>query len=188
MRLLTGPPGSGKTFTILAELRAALARGEGRKVRLIVPTATLAQHARNELAREGLVFPHTAVQTLHGFVNEWVAKPAQVPETTFHWIVEEAARRLALPEFAAVLPFAGFTASLAKTIAEFSAAGCDSERLAANLPSAPLAEPFLAIYREVDRELARRGMALRAPAASRFRIRKSAPICWCRPAIRDRAS
>ncbi len=161
MRLITGPPGSGKTVIVLAELRAELKAGNSRGVRLLVPIATLAQHTQNELAREGLVFPRTVIQTLNGFVAEWLADTPQAPETLFRWIVEDAARRLNRPEFTQVAEFPGFSASLARTIAEVSSAGCDSARLAAYLPEAALADAFLAIYREVDRELARRGMALR---------------------------
>jgi ATP-dependent helicase/DNAse subunit B len=76
-------------------------------------------------------------------------------------LVEEAAKRVARPEFERVTEFAGFRASLAKTMQEFSSAGCDSARLAACLPETPLGDAFLAVYREVDRELARRGLAMR---------------------------
>ena len=55
-------------------------------------------------------------------------------------IVEEAARRIARPEFARVVRMPGFCASLARTIAEFSSAGCDSGRLAA-LPAGRARSP-----------------------------------------------
>jgi ATP-dependent helicase/DNAse subunit B len=161
MRLIAGPPGSGKTAGLLSELREALKAGDGCGVRLLVPTATLALHMQNELAREGFVFSRAVVQTLNGFVGAWLADTPQVPATLFRWLVEDAARRLSRPEFAQVAEFPGFSASLARTIEEFSSAGCDSGRLAAHLPEAPLADAFLAIHREVDRELAHRGMALR---------------------------
>jgi hypothetical protein len=162
VRLLCGPPGSGKTAAILNELRAAIRAGQAGSARLLVPTATLAQHLQNELAREGLIFPPGIVQTLKQFIADWRPEVPEAPETIVHWIVEETARRLNRAEFAAVIEFPGFSAALAKTIAEFAAAGCDSARLAANLPEAPLAEAFLAVYREVDRELTRRGLGLRA--------------------------
>jgi ATP-dependent helicase/DNAse subunit B len=162
MRVLTGPPGSGKTAAILDELRAALRAGEAGSARLLVPTATLAQHMQNELAREGFIFPPSVVQTLKQFIADWLPDASEAPETIFYWIVEAAARKLNRAEFAAVIEFPGFSASLAKTIAEFAAAGCDSARLAARLPDAPLAEAFLTVYQEVDRELARRGLVMRA--------------------------
>ena len=77
-------------------------------------------------------------------------------------LVEEAAQRVARPEFSRVTRFHGFCNSLAHTIEEFASAGCDSARLAACLPDVPLGDAFLAVYQEVDRELARRGLAMRA--------------------------
>ena len=56
MQLLSGPAGSGKTTYILDRFREALSAGSS-KVRLLVPTATMAQHLQNRLAREGFVFP-----------------------------------------------------------------------------------------------------------------------------------
>jgi ATP-dependent helicase/DNAse subunit B len=161
MRLLTGPAGSGKTASILDQLRDALRAGN-HSVRLLVPTATMAQHLQNQLAREGFVFPRAIVQTLNAFIASYAADAPQVPETALHLIVEAAARRLNRPEFARVVHMPGFSASLARTISEFSSAGCDSARLAAHLPDAPLSAAFLAVYREVDSELARRGLAMRA--------------------------
>jgi ATP-dependent helicase/DNAse subunit B len=161
MRLLTGPAGSGKTASILDQLRDALRAGNN-SVRLLVPTATLAQHLQNQLAREGFVFPRAIVETLNAFIASYAADAPQVPGAALHLIVEAAALRLNLPEFARVVHLPGFSASLAHTISEFSSAGCDSARLAAHLPDAPLSAAFLAVYREVDRELARRSLALRA--------------------------
>jgi ATP-dependent helicase/DNAse subunit B len=161
MRLLIGPAGSGKTASILEQLRDAL-RSRNHSVRLLVPTSTLAQHLQNQLAREGFVFPRAIVETLYAFIESYAADAPQVPETALHLIVEAAARRLNRPEFARVVHLPGFSASLARTISEFSSAGCDSARLAAHLPDAPLGAAFLAVYREVDRELARRGLAMRA--------------------------
>jgi ATP-dependent helicase/DNAse subunit B len=161
MRLLTGPAGSGKTASILDQLRDAL-RARDHSIRLLVPTATLAQHLQNQLAREGFVFPRVVVETLYAFIETYAADAAQVPETALHLIVEAAARRLNRPEFARVVHLPGFSASLAHTISEFSSAGCGSARLAAHLPDAPLSAAFLAVYREVDRDLAQRGLAMRA--------------------------
>src|ERR1035437_579893 len=161
MRLLTGPAGSGKTTFILTSLREALRDGRGG-IRLLVPTATLAQHMQNQIAREGFVLHSDLIQTLSAFVDSRAGALPQAPDTVLYLIVEEAARRVNRPEFARVVETPGFSAKLAHTIAEFSSAGCDSARLAASLPDAPLAEAFLAVYREVDRELAGRGLALRA--------------------------
>jgi ATP-dependent helicase/DNAse subunit B len=161
MRLLSGPAGSGKTTTILDRFRQALGAGDSG-IRLLVPTATMARHLQNGLAREGLVFRGSRIQTLAGFVQDHAGGVAQVSPAVLHLLVEEAARRVARPEFSRVTRFHGFSNSLARTIEEFASAGCDSARLAGCLPDVPLGDAFLAVYQEVERELARRGLALRA--------------------------
>ena len=159
--MLTGPAGSGKTPFILDRLRQALRAGAGG-VRLLVPTATLAQHLQNQLAREGFGFSCDLIQTLHAFVDTWAGEWPQVDDAVVYLMVEEAARRVRRPEFARVADTAGFYASLTETIKEFASAGCDSARLARHLPDAPLAEAFLEVYAELDRILEDRGLWLRA--------------------------
>jgi ATP-dependent helicase/DNAse subunit B len=166
VRLLTGPAGSGKTSFILDCLRQALRRGDPG-VRLLVPTATLAQHLQNQIAREGFVFHRNLIQTLSAFVEPWAGEPAQAPDAVVHLLVEEAARRAGRLEFARVADTPGFYASLTRTINEFASAGCDSAQLARNLPGAPLAEAFFSVYHEFDRLLQDRGLALRAQRLGR---------------------
>src|SRR5471030_2967799 len=170
MLLLTGPAGSGKTTCVLDGFRDALRAGNSA-IRLLAPTATLARHLQNRLAREGFVFRRNLVQTLSGFVQNWAGDEPQVPDAVLFLMVEEAALRVQRPEFARVVRMPGFCASLARAIAEFSAAGCDSARLTACLPAckpdAPLAAAFIAVYQEVDRELARRRLAMRATRLTR---------------------
>src|SRR5438067_536098 len=173
MRVVTGPAGSGKTAVILDEVRAALRSGRN-DIRLLVPTATMTEHLQNGFAREGFVFRRSLVQTLSGFVETQTRNVRQVSEPVLYLIVEAAAQRVARAEFARVVNLPGFCASLAKTIAEFSSAGCDSGRLESCLPQAPLAEAFLAVYREVDRELERRGLVLRARRLERAAERVTA--------------
>ncbi len=172
MRLITGPAGSGKTSLVLERFREAL-RARKRGVRLLVPTSTMAQHLQNVIAREGFVFPSGLIQTLSGFVENRVADFPQAPETVLYLIVEQVIARVNRPEFRRVAELPGFCASVARTISEFSSAGCDSARLAACLPDALLAAAFLAVYQEVDRELERRGLLLRSKrlecAAARIR-------------------
>jgi ATP-dependent helicase/DNAse subunit B len=161
VRLLTGPAGSGKTPFVLDALRQALRSGN-QGVRLLVPTATLAQHLQNQIAREGFVFHRNLIQTLSTFVEPWAGDPPQAPDAVVHLMVEEAARRAERPEFARVADTAGFYASLTRTINGFASAGCDSAQLARHLPEAPLADAFLAVYRELDGLLQERGLSLRA--------------------------
>jgi ATP-dependent helicase/DNAse subunit B len=159
--LLTGPAGSGKTPFVLNRLRQALRSGN-QSVRLLVPTATLAQHLQNQIAREGFVFHRNLIQTLSAFVEPWAGELPQAPDPAVYLLVEEAVKRAARPEFARVAETTGFCASLTKSINEFASAGCDSLQLAQHLPDAPLAEAFLAVYKELDRLLQDRGLSLRA--------------------------
>ena len=166
MLLVTGPAGSGKTAFVVDRFREALRAGNDA-IRLLAPTATLAQHLQNRLAREGFVFRSRLIQTLSEFVDDWAGDAAKAPDTVLYLVVEEAARRVNRPEFAGVAHMPGFCASLARTIQEFSAAGCDSARLARSLPESPLGAAFLAVYKELDRELDRRGLAMRAQRLER---------------------
>jgi len=166
MLLVTGPAGSGKTTVVLDRFREALRAGDDA-IRLLAPTATLAQHLQNRIAREGFVFRRRLIQTLSEFVKERAGDNPEVPDTVLYLMVEDAARRVNRPEFAAVAHMPGFCASLAHTIEEFSTAGCDSARLAASVPESPLAAAFLAVYREVERALERRGLAMRAKRLER---------------------
>jgi ATP-dependent helicase/DNAse subunit B len=179
MRLITGPAGSGKTALVLDQFREAL-RARDEAIRLLVPTATMAQHLQNLIAREGFVFRARLIQTLSGFVESRVADFPQAPDAVLYLLVEDAVARVNRPEFRRVAAMPGFCAALARTISEFSSAGCDSARLAACLPEAPLAAAFLAVYEEVDRALDGKGLLLRAQrleaAAARIRTEGSGGI------------
>src|SRR5215467_14417336 len=145
MRLVTGPAGSGKTFLVMEKLRGALARNDDG-VRLLAPTATMARHVRNRIAREGFAPRPRIVQTLSTFVEPWAAGLPQVSDAHLYLIVEAAVKRVNRAEFARVAHMPGFCASLARTVEELSAAGCDSSRLSRRLPRTPLAEAFVAVY------------------------------------------
>src|SRR5512146_297220 len=116
MQLITGPAGSGKTTLVLDRFRKAIESGDDA-VRLLVPTATMAQHLRNRMAREGLVFRAGLIETLSRFVEGITPDTRQASEPVLYLIVEEVARRVNCPEFAKVVHLAGFCASLARTIA-----------------------------------------------------------------------
>ncbi len=160
MLLLTGPAGSGKTFTVLEGLREALRRHDAG-VRLLVPTATMARHLQNLIAREGFVLRPGLIQTLNRFIEAWTADLRHISSAMLNLLVEGLLDKLGRPEFARVLPTPGLAASLARTIEECASAGLDARTLARNLPSTPLGEPFLAVYRGLERELAARRLALR---------------------------
>ena len=166
MLLLSGPAGSAATSHILAEFRQALGRNASN-VRLLVPTATMAEHLRHKLAREGFVFRPGLILTLSKFLAPWAEDLPEVSPAALYQLVERAVRRLAPVEFARVLTAPGFCAALAQAIEEFSAASCDAHRLQRSLPPTPFGAPFIAVYRDVERELARRGLGLRSTRLER---------------------
>ncbi len=176
MQLLTGPAGSGKTWSALEALRAALRRGE-TGVRLLVPTATMAQHLRNELAREGLVFPPHAIQTISRFIEPWVPQVPEVSNGLFTLLVERTVQRLNLPEFQKVAQFAGLHAKLAAVIEECASAGCDARSLRENLPADGLGRAVVEVFEEIGEELNGRGLALRSTrlGMAAARMRKAGP-------------
>src|SRR5215471_21633394 len=99
MQLLTG----------LAEFREAL-RQNNTAIRLLTPTATMAEHLRHKLAREGFVLRPHLIQTLSKFVEPLVEDVPEVSPAVLYLLVESVARRLAPPEFARVLGAPGFCA------------------------------------------------------------------------------
>ena len=91
--------------------------------RLIVPTATMGEHLRNELAREGFVFKPALVSTFTKFVEPYcLATPASA-SGAIEIIVAEVLARTPLTTYAAVRDFAGFRASIVHIVEEFSSAG-----------------------------------------------------------------
>ena len=170
MLLLSGPPGSGKSYRILEAVRAELRRGAS-DFRLLVPTATMAEHLRNQLAREGFVLRPGAILTLAKFVAPWVQEYPEIPPVSLELLLDGVLAAKAPRQFARVARLPGFRRSLADLIEEFSSAGCDCWRLAqlveAGLPEAPLAVAFLAVYQDVEQQMLRRGWA---PRAARLRV------------------
>src|SRR5689334_4962375 len=119
MRVVTGPAGSGKTSTVLGQVRKALREGRD-DIRLLAPTATMTEHLQNGFAREGLVFRRSIVQTLSGFVETRTPDIRQVSPPVLYLIVEQMARRASRAEFARVVDLPGFCATLAQSIEDFS--------------------------------------------------------------------
>jgi ATP-dependent helicase/DNAse subunit B len=157
MQLILGPPGSGKTGACLSWLRDAL-RAKSEACRLIVPTATMGEHLRNELAREGFVFKPALVSTFTKFVEPYSVSAPGVTSGALEIIVAEVLERTSLARYAAVRDFAGFRASIVHVIEEFSSAGGSLEDLAQCG-----AEPDLVrVYENVLAALKQRNLHLRA--------------------------
>ncbi len=161
MRLLTGPAGSGKTARVLGEFREALARNKPN-LRLIVPTATLSEHLRNELARSGLVFRSSYVSTLAEFAKQLAPQISVVSPGHFHLMVEHAVTRLNRPEWEKVRDLAGIHSRLATTISDLDAAGCSPRHLArVRSDLAPFQDAIVAVWEEVERLMRLRNQVTR---------------------------
>ncbi|MCX6621911.1 MAG: PD-(D/E)XK nuclease family protein [Acidobacteria bacterium] len=160
MMLLTGPAGSGKTHAILARIRERL-RANQCGFRLLVPTATMAEHVRNSLAREGFVFSPGLILTFTKFVAGQLDSPSTAPTGALELAVRSRLEAHTPAPFAAVAGFAGFERTVAGLILDCSSAGCDSARLRAAALDHPYAAAFTGLYESVEQSLAARGWRLR---------------------------
>lgn len=165
LTLLTGPPGSGKTETVLQRLREAAER-DATDVTLLTPTATMAQHVRNRLAREGLVFSLRLVQTLSKFVGDRSQGLTPASSAILQRVVDSVLERTPWEAFRQVVGFRGFRAAARHLFEELSLTGRTEAELAELFARAGLKEPghqaILIFYRQVREELDRLKLATRA--------------------------
>lgn len=166
MRILTGPPGSGKTHRILEQARTRLSAAR-HDFRLLVPTATMAEHVRNQLAREGFVFRPILVDTLSGFIEPFAADVPQIDYDALLLIVRNVLERTRFAEFEGVRAMAGFAAAVARLIEELSSAGCGAGRFRDLAPGGLYDAALAAIYAEVEAVLAEHKCALRGARLER---------------------
>ena len=141
-------------------LRGAILAGRS-DVRLLVPTATLAEHRRHELAREGLVFSPDLVQTFSRYVATLVPEIKQVSEPLFELIAERALREVRPAEFERVSDAPGFPASVAAAIRRLDAVGLTPRELARICGSSMYAVPLARVWERAEEKLAARGLRLR---------------------------
>ena len=175
MRLIRGAPGAGKTGRVFREFREALAqRRDG--LRIIVPTATLVRHFQHELARDGLVFPPSAVVSLRRFVADQAPELKPVPEGLLRAIVRDVLHRLKPAEFSQVAETDGMVSTILETIGLFENAGATPEKLGSLRRLTPHGKAFEGLWRAVsaavhDRGFASRSELVRAAAANVRRLR-----------------
>jgi ATP-dependent helicase/DNAse subunit B len=87
---------------------------------LLTPTATMAEHIRNEMARAGEPVRPSRVQTLAGFLEEWAAeKPAPPPLVQI--AIEDALDAIRPSRFQGVTEFRGFRTALTGLFEEIPA-------------------------------------------------------------------
>lgn len=162
MKLLIGPPGSGKTARVLEEF-AASARAGG--ARLVVPTATMAEHFRHELARRGRHIRPSSITTMAGLVAELApgARVATGPELAL--LVDLALEKR--PDlFGSLRGSPGLPAALASAIEELAHSGVDALQLESfdRLGTARVHPDLARLFSAVEEELRAAGLCLRAQA------------------------
>ena len=142
--LITGPPACGKSRITIEHFLAA------PDALLLTPTATMAEHIRNQLARSGLPVRPSRVITLAQFIDlasEGAGDPGAASRAALDTLISDALERLQIPRFQAVAQYRGFRHALAALIEE-----ADGDALPADVAR---------ISVEVEKALASRNLALR---------------------------
>lgn len=160
MRVLLGPPGSGKTARILEEVERA---GASADVRLVTPTATMADHLRHELARRGAAVRPSAIVTLSALVETAAPGLRAAGASDLAVLIEEILARAGRRLFGPLEGSPGLAAALASAIEDLSNAGCDSltwrslKSLGVHSDAA-----LTGLYEDLEERLRRQGLLLRA--------------------------
>ncbi len=138
--LISGPPGSGKSRLALDRFAAT------PDAILLTPTATMAEHARHELARAAIPVRPSRIMTLAQFVDMRAAELAP-PAPLLNLLIREALDDLRPPRFRNVSEYPGFHRALSELIDE--------------APASAVPGDIARIFQSVERGLSSRGMALR---------------------------
>ncbi len=109
--LLTGPPASGKSAAALERFQSTPGSV------LLTPTATMAEHLRHQMAREGVAIRPSSVQTLAGFLDQWDPR-LTAPAALVQLAIQDALEVVQPARFQAVAGFRGFRAALAQLFEE----------------------------------------------------------------------
>jgi ATP-dependent helicase/DNAse subunit B len=165
MRLLLGPPGSGKTTRLLEDVRRHLREGLA-DFRYLTPTATMRDHLTNSLARDGLMVRTSAVTTLAGFMQEFAPGVNIASPDELRYLTGQVLEQLRLPALEPLRASPGLANALAGAMDELASAGCDPGQWAAlgslRVWDGDLLRAFGVVYEEVDKALRARGLARRA--------------------------
>lgn len=170
MRLLLGPPGSGKTTRALQEFCEA---ARHREARFVVPTATMAKHLQHELARRGAAIPPSWVTTLSRFASRLAPGVQAADQGALALLVDqELAKR---PELYRELRDApGLASAIASAAEELANSGCGAlQWVSLARLDHRFDRQFGAIYEALENALAEAGLRLRTQllmeAAARVR-------------------
>jgi RecB family exonuclease len=153
--LICGPPASGKS-------RAALDHFLSNSASVLVtPSATMAEHIRNQLARAGLRVRPSRVLTLAHFLDR-LGAPAAPSTPALNLAIEEALDRLRPPRFQAVAEYRGFRGVVAALLDEIAL----DETSAGKSGRAAIPPDLARLFGEVESALAMRDMATRSARLS----------------------
>jgi ATP-dependent helicase/DNAse subunit B len=164
--LCIGPPGSGKTHLALSAIERAIREQRAGEARLVVPTASMAQHLTHILARRGCVVPAEMIQTLSDFVAGFTPGLAGPTAALDSHLYKQAIAAAAPQPFIGLTGTPGLQSKVAAVIAEFQAAGCGAEQLQPLLRT-PHQIAFGAVFREYETLLTQRGLVHRNERLSR---------------------
>jgi ATP-dependent helicase/DNAse subunit B len=118
----------------------------------------MAEHIRNQLAREGFVFSPAAVSTFSKFVNDFIRDTPAADSATLQIIAGKLLHSVPLTRYMAVRDYPGFRTALVRAIEECSGAGADSRAL-----TAAGAEPdFVRLFEAMLAEVEARGLHIRS--------------------------
>ena len=129
---------------------------------MLVPTATLAEHRRHQLAREGLVFRPDLIQTFSRYAANLAGETRQVSEPLLHLTVETALRELDAHQFQPVNDAPGFPASVAAAIGRLDTAGLQPRELERVCHEFPYAIPLAKVWQSTLDRLRESGLTLRS--------------------------
>ncbi len=177
--LLIGPPGSGKTHSVLQALEAAVRQDRAAEAKLIVPARDMARHLLHTLARRGLVVPGNLVETIDDVVNRAVPDARQISRVMEAYLLKEAVRQVAPPAFSGLEDSPGLRRKIAQAMQEFWAAGADNLQLDGPARNGRQ-RAFADVFRRFEEMLAETGLAHRnqriAQAAAVLRREGLGPV------------
>ena len=113
---------------MLLTLKDALKRGDW-STRLLVPSATMAEHIRNQLAREGFLLRKSTVTTLSRFVDELKLAPPAPDAARLESIIASILAADCPADYHAVASQPGFIRHLAGSFEALSLAGVQPHQL-----------------------------------------------------------
>jgi len=177
--LVIGPPGSGKTHACLERLATAVQHGRADEVRLITPTASMAQHLLHQLARRGLTVPGDLVLSLDELLERIVPEEKTPSPAEADWLLAAAIQQAsgAEPLLGPLHDSPGVRRRTARAIQDLETARCSPEKFK-TLTEDKAGRVLASIYALYEGFL--RSYGLVSPAERLSRAAQHAAIYGCR--------